>query len=50
VVNPAQTHTEWLFQQPPALDLSDPNQLPAYTALVSLTAAPVMHPLDGERL
>ncbi|MBV4484850.1 malto-oligosyltrehalose trehalohydrolase [Pseudomonas sp. SWRI153] len=50
VVNPAQTDTEWLFQQPPAIELSDPNQLPAYTALVSLTAAPLLPPLDGERL
>ncbi|WP_447797405.1 malto-oligosyltrehalose trehalohydrolase [Pseudomonas moraviensis] len=50
VVNPAQTDTEWLFQQPAAIELSDPNQLPAYTALVSLTAAPPLHPLNGERL
>ncbi|HWH89570.1 MAG TPA: malto-oligosyltrehalose trehalohydrolase [Pseudomonas sp.] len=50
VVNPAQTDTEWLFQQPAAVELSDPNQLPAYTALVSLTAAPLLPPLDGERL
>ncbi|SDU34709.1 malto-oligosyltrehalose trehalohydrolase [Pseudomonas moraviensis] len=50
VVNPAQTDTEWLFQQPAAIELSDPNQLPAYTALVSLTAAPPLPPLNGERL
>lgn len=50
VVNPAQTDTEWLFQQPAAIELSDPNQLPAYTALVSLTAAPPLQPLNGERL
>ncbi|WP_159245348.1 malto-oligosyltrehalose trehalohydrolase [Pseudomonas koreensis] len=50
VVNPAQTDTEWLFQQPAAIELSDPNELPAYTALVSLTAAPPLPPLNGERL
>ena len=50
VVNPAQTNTTWLFQQPPAVALSDPGLLPAYCALVSLTAATPTQLLDGERL
>ncbi|WP_131670358.1 malto-oligosyltrehalose trehalohydrolase [Pseudomonas parakoreensis] len=50
VVNPAQSDAVWLFQQPPAVALSEPGQLPAYCALVSLTAATPLQPLDGERL
>jgi len=50
VVNPPQTDAVWLFQQPPAVALSEPGQLPAYCALVSLTAATPLQPLDGERL
>ena len=50
VVNPAQTDAVWLFQQPPADDLSEPGILAPYCALVSLTAATPLQPLDGERL
>jgi len=50
VVNPPQTETVWLFQQPPSADLSESGELPAYCALVSLTAATPLQPLNGERL
>jgi len=39
-----------LFQQPSTADLSESGELPAYCALVSLTAATPLQPLDGERL
>ena len=50
VVNPPQTEAVWLFQQPSSVDLSESGELPAYCALVSLTAATPLQPLDGERL
>ena len=50
VVNPPQTEAVWLFQQPSTADLSESGELPAYCALVSLTAATPLQPLDGERL
>jgi maltooligosyltrehalose trehalohydrolase len=50
VVNPPRTGAVWLFQQPPAAEMSDKGLLPPYCALVSLTAATPLPPLDGERL
>ncbi|MCX2546436.1 malto-oligosyltrehalose trehalohydrolase [Pseudomonas sp. COW5] len=50
VVNPPQAEPVWLLRQPPAADLTDEGQLPPYCALVSLTAATPLPPLDGERL
>jgi len=50
VVNLPQTESVWLFRQPSDAGLSDEGQLPPYCALVSLTAATPLLPLDGERL
>ena len=49
VVNPPHTDAVWLFQQPGGVT-PDSGELPAYCALVSLTAATPLLPLDGERL
>ncbi|MGY2438367.1 malto-oligosyltrehalose trehalohydrolase [Pseudomonas sp. SDO52101_S400] len=50
VVNPPQADAVWRLQHPPAADLTNEGQLPPYCALVSLTAATPLPPLDGERL
>ncbi|WP_434589259.1 malto-oligosyltrehalose trehalohydrolase [Pseudomonas sp. R4-83] len=49
VVNPPHTDAVWLFQQPAGVT-PESGELPAYCALVSLTAATPLLPLDGERL
>ncbi|WP_426200940.1 malto-oligosyltrehalose trehalohydrolase [Pseudomonas sp. TWP3-1] len=50
VVNLPRTDAVWRFQQPPADETADEGLLPPYCALVSLTAATPLQPLDGERL